>query len=323
MHAKLSHAAARARARQMAAKTKGYSSMWGHRRATVSTLETLRTMTASVVIPGSATAVHRAKLDKKRTESLGSKGKSLEAMPATWISAMPTREERAQWALVRKPGKERSTAERRRAASVSCIERRRAGLAEPPTSTPLHEWTAEDVRNVLRIFQMHDADSDGKLNGAEFDSLCAAFGMTASIEDADTVVKDGLIDPHEFFALAQGCSVPEAKEAFTTHALLFEDAAKRARPFREWAAADTAAVLEVFFMFDRDGSGTIDASELQAICDVLMVDHSMLEFDRFIVDGCLDPLEFFCMYTGASREEGEMALKNGGWGVPGYTLTSV
>jgi hypothetical protein len=57
------------------------------------------------------------------------------------------------------------------------------------------------------------------------------------------------------------------------------------------------------------GQGTIDATELQALCDMLMIEASVEEADKFQSDGKIDACEFFAFYVGCTREEAEQCFE--------------
>jgi hypothetical protein len=56
--------------------------------------------------------------------------------------------------------------------------------------------------------------------------------ISAGVSEADSLVKDGKIDPKEFFAFYVGCSQEEAARAFSRHAPIFADLEARGRPIQ-------------------------------------------------------------------------------------------
>ena len=70
------------------------------------------------------------------------------------------------------------------------------------------------------------------------------------------------------------------------------------RPFKEWTADEVREILAVFKKYDADGNGSIDESELKALCAEMKIEASMADADTFVSDGVVDPLEFFAFYVG-------------------------
>ena len=67
-------------------------------------------------------------------------------------------------------------------------------------------------------------------------------------------------------------------------------------------------VLAIFKRFDADGNGTIDESELAALCEAIGMTATVADADTFVNDGVIDPLEFFAFYVKCTREEAERAF---------------
>merc|ERR1711879_357444 len=81
----------------------------------------------------------------------------------------------------------------------------------------LKEWSGEEVKATLKVFNDFDKDRSGFIDAAELKALCDVLYITASVRDADTLVKDGKIDPKEFFAWYVGCTAEEAATTFEKH----------------------------------------------------------------------------------------------------------
>jgi len=172
----------------------------------------------------------------------------------------------------------------------------------------IKEWSGDEVRDVLNIFRQFDTNGDGTIDATELQALCKMLMIEASVEEADKYTTDGKIDPKEFFAFYIGCTPEEAANAFVTHAQQF-DALRAKGSLKEWSEHEVKDVLAIFRQFDADNSGTIDAAELQAMCDVLMIEASVEEADKFQSDGKIDACEFFAFYVGCTREEAEQCFE--------------
>jgi len=86
------------------------------------------------------------------------------------------------------------------------------------------------------------------------------------------------------------------------------DLSQLKKPIKEFSGDEIRAVLEIFRQFDADASGTIDQSELNTLCEVLMVEANVAEADKYTTDGKVDPMEFFAWYIGCTKEEAEQAF---------------
>merc|ERR1712232_524265 len=133
-------------------------------------------------------------------------------------------------------------------------------------------------------------------------TLCKVLGVEAKMQEIDTLVKDHKIDPKEFFVWYTGCSPEEAAATFANHENTFSMLTKKR--FHEYTDDDVKSVLNVMKQFDKDGSGKIDASELQSLCEVMGVQAKIQEVDKMVKDNRIDPKEFFKWYTGCTPEEG-------------------
>merc|ERR1711862_66279 len=126
--------------------------------------------------------------------------------------------------------------------------------------------SADDVKATLKIFRDFDKDNSGAIDAAELKALCAALDIEASIDtltkdgiliigteasmsEADTLTKDGKIDPKEFFAWYVGCSAEEAAAVFKQHESIFAGLSGKA--LKEWSADEVKATLKVFQDFDK------------------------------------------------------------------------
>lgn len=166
---------------------------------------------------------------------------------------------------------------------------------------PLHEWSADDVRATLKVFKDFDRDNSGFIDAKELKSLCDVLSIEGKVAEADTLTKDGKIDPKEFFAWYVGCTAQEANSIFSRHAIEFE--ALRGKELHEWSAEEVKATLQVFRDFDKDNSGAIDSKELKELCAVLCIEANFSEADTLTKDGKVDPKEFFAWYVGCNPEE--------------------
>lgn len=84
----------------------------------------------------------------------------------------------------------------------------------------LKEWSPEEVTSVLTIFKQFDANSDGKMNQEELNTLCDLLCIEAKLENIEGG-SDGSIGKRQFFAFYVGCSKEEADKVFNDHADLF------------------------------------------------------------------------------------------------------
>lgn len=175
---------------------------------------------------------------------------------------------------------------------------------------PLKQWSADDVKATLKIFRDFDKDNSGAIDAAELKALCAALCIEANMSEADTLTKDGKIDPQEFFAWYVGCSPQEASAAFQQHGSIF--AGLSGKVLKEWSGDEVKATLKVFRDFDKDKSGFIDAAELKELCAVLCIDAKVGEADTLQKDGKIDPKEFFAWYVGCNAEEAAVAFAQHG-----------
>ena len=273
---------------------------------------------ATIVTPGSALALKRAELDARRERNISERKLNRAFQTgSTFHWRAPTREERRS--APPPPRAKPASAESER---LNQLERKRQAhwtakaTGQPPLEKPLREWSAEEVRGVLSIFAVFDTDGNGFIDEAELAALSEVMGVEATIKDADGLVKDGKIEPKEFFAFYVGCSPAEAAQVFTRHALIFADLEARSRPLKEWSKREVADVLDIFYEFDEDGSGLIDAKEFKALCEIMFIDEedAFAHADMLTADGKIDPVEFFAFYVGCSPEEAEHAFEMCGWG---------
>jgi Ca2+-binding EF-hand superfamily protein len=178
----------------------------------------------------------------------------------------------------------------------------------PPASSgkAFKEWSADEVKATLKVFKDFDKDNSGFIDASELKSLCDVLGITALVSEADTLTKDGKIDPKEFFVWYVGCTVEDAAAAFAQHNNVF--AALTGKALKEWSADEVKATMKVFTDFDKDNSGFIDAAELKSLCDVLGITARVSEADTLTKDGKIDPKEFFVWYCGCTVEEAAAAF---------------
>lgn len=166
---------------------------------------------------------------------------------------------------------------------------------------PFHQYSGDEVKAVLKIMKDFDKDNSGYINARELKSLCEVLGVQAKIQEVDTLVKDRKIDPKEFFVWYTGCSPDEAAVAFVQNESTFLSLAKKR--FHEYTEDDVKSVLNVMKRFDKDGSGKIDASELQSLCEVMGIQAKIQEVDKMVKDRRIDPKEFFKWYTQCTPEQ--------------------
>ena len=173
---------------------------------------------------------------------------------------------------------------------------------------PIKEFTGDEIRDVLNIFRLFDANGDGSIDATELNALCEALMIEATVGEADKYTVDGKIDPKEFFAFYVGCTAEEAANAFVVHAQQF-DQLKGRGSLKEYSEQEVKDVLAIFKQFDANADGTIDAGELQALAEVLMIEIQTEDADQFVKDGKIAPTEFFKFYTGCTLEEAEQAFE--------------
>jgi len=108
-----------------------------------------------------------------------------------------------------------------------------------------------------------------------------------------------------------GCGAstpPAAPSPAATPPVAPADPKLKKKPIKEWSGDEVRNVLVIFRQFDADGSGAIDAGELQALCKVLMIEATVDEADIYTKDGKIDPQEFFAFYVGCTRAEAASAF---------------
>lgn len=171
----------------------------------------------------------------------------------------------------------------------------------PPKGKPVGEWSAEEVEDVLKIFDRYDADRNGFIDASELQRLCGDLAIEASMVDADTMVKDGKIDRKEFFVWWLGCSLQEAATVFEKHSTSF--AGLKSKAFKSWTEKEIADVMQIFEQYDTDKNGFIDATELEKLCKELAITGEMEDADTIVKDGKIDKKEFFVWWCGCTVEE--------------------
>jgi len=188
----------------------------------------------------------------------------------------------------------------------SCCAPAKQDVVKKP-SKPLKEWSGDEVKAILKVFKDFDKNNSGFIEAEELVPLCDVLGIESTIGEADKLVKDGKIDPKEFFIWWVGCSEEEAASAFVRHDAVFATLASK--PFKEWSQDDVKAVMKVFQDFDKNKSGNLDAEELRNLTSVLCIEAKVSEADTLVKDGLIDPKEFFAWYVGCTAEEAEVAFE--------------
>lgn len=185
------------------------------------------------VIPGSPLAKQRAALDASRARNTAQRNLNRFFEHGSLYSwGCPSKEVRHRVAAglevqaqKRKEGAERIRGRLQDKAAALIQDALRQEVAEPrgekvgpvKPQTPFRQWSAEDVAAVLDIFFEFDEDASGFIDEKELQALSSALMVDVSVAEADTFVKDGLIDAKEFFAFYTGCSRQEAEHAFASH----------------------------------------------------------------------------------------------------------
>ncbi|KAF1345104.1 putative calmodulin [Delphinella strobiligena] len=135
----------------------------------------------------------------------------------------------------------------------------------------------EQMKELKEVFRLFDKDGDGSISVEELGEVMRSLGLNPSNEDLQDIVAEidvdnnGVIEFDEFFAIMS----------------------------RKVKTSDTDSELrEAFRIFDRDGSGTINADELRDVMKALGEDLSSAEIDEMIKeadkngDGSIDYEEF-------------------------------
>jgi len=120
-------------------------------------------------------------------------------------------------------------------------------------SRPPTQWTSEQIRTVLTIFNSVDKDGSGSLDADEWRELLAALWIEEDLSSADKLVSDGQLSLPEFFMWHTGCSTEEVVAVFAQHEQLFRT--WRGSTATSWAgaAADQAAPQEEAIPITSDG----------------------------------------------------------------------
>merc|ERR1739848_690058 len=150
-------------------------------------------------------------------------------------------------------------------------------------------------------------DKSGHIDESELESLCEALMLDASVGGADQLAKEGKIGMQELFAFLFGCSEAEAVAAFQQHTSLVSSNRRRSS-LKDWPEDQVRMALQTFKDFDKNKSGHIDESELESLCEALMLDASMGDANQLAKEGKIGKQELFAFLFGCSEAEAVAAF---------------
>ncbi|XP_075747389.1 neo-calmodulin-like [Rhipicephalus microplus] len=151
------------------------------------------------------------------------------------------------------------------------------------TATGGSELSESNTANLREIFAMFDRDGDGEISPDELDFMMQALGENLSLAEIEEIIAEaiitngnGTIDFPEFVAITSDPILTMSEEE---------------------------GIRETFRVFDRDGKGFINATDVRHIMTVLgqqLTDKEVFEMmheANFDVDGQISYEEFVALIT--------------------------
>jgi len=177
-----------------------------------------------------------------------------------------------------------------------------AAAKEKKEKKKLDEFTQSELANVMKMFAHTDRDSNGYLDSSEFKDACQNIFLMdedeIDISEADSIAKDGKIDPMEFLVWYTGCEMAKAEKAFKDYSFFF---AKQNKQIKQWSHQEVVSVLSIFKQF-CDKSEFMDSKALASLCEIMGIDATVAEGD-LNKDGKIGKKEFFAFYVGCTPDE--------------------
>lgn len=144
--------------------------------------------------------------------------------------------------------------------------------------------TAEQQAEIKQAFEVFDADGSGAIDADELKKAMEALGFQPSIDEIKGMIAEVSDDGDE------EVSYPEFEEMMTKLILgpaeedAGKDTKKKKKKKKELSETQKVEITQAFEAFDTDGSGNIDADELERAMKVLGLSASREEVEKMIAD---------------------------------------
>lgn len=147
------------------------------------------------------------------------------------------------------------------------------------------ELTEQQQTEIKHAFEVFDADNSGAIDAEELQNAMKNLGFQSSMEEIKRMIDEvnndgsGEVSYLEFEEMMAKLILGPEKEDV-------EDTSKRKKkkPKREISESQTVEIRQAFEAFDTDGSGNIDADELERAMKVLGMSATKEEVEKMIAD---------------------------------------